>query len=190
MSALRVLIASLLTLSACDADKQDTEPIDVGDTDLDTDPDPDTDSDPPTAPLREGLLQRVGSANVGAVYTGTEDLQLVGDDGVIECRIRYALVSVAIRDDCPGCEWAFDLAIQDAALVEDPNGACLGTTGFDATNVGDLDGTITSRGYDPEFAGHAEVMLAELAPGAWDVVTYVVFEAGVLGRRLCGVLAC
>lgn len=172
--------AACLVLAACNGDKQETDSGPATDTDSDdTDA---VDTDDTDAPAREGLLQRVGTATVTDSYAGTEDLQLVseedadgdGEDDVV-CRIRYELVSVAVRDDCVMCEWAFDLEIRGATVAEDPLGVCLAVTGYDASNVAELDGTISARGFDPEYAGHAEVLLSELEPGSWQTVSYATF---------------
>lgn len=148
------------------------------DTDTDSDTDADTDSDTDTDPSSsEGLVVRTGSAVVGADYVGSEDLTLVGDEGygAVVCQIHYDLLSTALRTDCASCVWAFDLTISNAAVVTDTGGACLAASGFDATTVSALDGTIVPRGYDAEYAGHARVMMVFLG-GKWQSASYANFD--------------
>jgi hypothetical protein len=154
----------------------DTEPSADADTDTDTDADTDTDTD--TEPAAQGLLVRVGNAIVDAAYTGTEDLELVGDDGYgeIVCAIHYDLASVAVRDDCSGCEWAFDVAISNAETVVDASGACT-AIGYDATAVAALNGTTVSRGYNADYAGHAQVLMVDIG-GTWQSASYGLFDEG------------
>ena len=179
------VVLAIWALGACNntAKDADTASVDAdADTDTDSDTDADTDADSDTdadaEPPLIGKLVRVGTAVVNSAYAGEEDLQLIGDSGYGDtaCRIHYNLVSVKVRDDCDLCVWAFDLEIQDATVEEDPTAVCKIALGYDASNVDDLNGTVTSRGFDPVYAGHASVILSELSPGSWESVTYATFD--------------
>src|SRR5688572_19828463 len=122
------------------------------DTDTDTGTVPtETDTDTGTPVVLEGLSTRNGTATVavGVSYAGVEDLLFISDsgDGVPLCDIAYTLTSTAVRDDCEGCEWAFDLVIADAQVLLDQDGLCMTIFAVDATNVDTLNGQVREYGY-------------------------------------------
>ena len=151
----------------------DTDADTDTDTDTDADTDTDSDTDTDTPPGSEGLLVRVGTLVYdGSAITGEERLTLIGDSGygAAVCTLHYSVASTAARNDCTGCIWAFDV-VYSAASVEIDDGACLAATSYDAANIADLDGVTGTRGYNPDYVGHAEVVMSQV-DGAWAAVTY------------------
>jgi hypothetical protein len=80
------------------------------------------------------------------------------------------------RTDCAVCDWAYDLSIANAAVILDEEGACLAALGVDASTVGSWDGTVRSYGYNPDYFGHAEVLMF-YEDSAWGAGTYVQYDA-------------
>lgn len=130
-----------------------------------------------SAGATEAMVCRVGNGVVAkGAYTGVDEiwvLPLVGNytvEGPLAvCKIRYTLTSTVVRDDCTwgtmDCDWAFDLVSSDAA-IDDPMGVCLAAVGIDAANLATLNGVVESRGYHPDYAGHAKVRM-EVREGEW-----------------------
>ena len=93
------------------------------------------------------------------------------------CQITTDLTAVAPRDDCPACQWAFDLEIQNTTVVVDVDGACMSVHGIDADSAASWDGTTKSYGYDPDYVGHAQILM--FWDGArWVPATYAVWDEG------------
>ena len=125
-----------------------------------------------TTPMRQGLTGRSGAAFADAdSYAGAEDWYFVGEDGLDVCRVRVTMTSVAIRSDCEGCSWAFDLETSDATVEAESDVGCLGVFGMDASTVGSLDGAVVSYGFIHEYYGHADVLSVDAGAG-WDVVGF------------------
>ncbi len=185
--ALTLLASTLLTLGAC-GDKEDTDTSE-GDTDTDTDADTDsdtdsdTDTDTDTEPL--ALLGYSGSATAGYDgYDGTEDWYLIADEGDGEdiCRISYTLKNTDERLDCPdqghsGCIWAWDVTISEATIASESGEGCEGAFEITADTVADLNGSTFGIGYNPDYYGHAAVMLRDHGEG-WSVATFAVWNEG------------
>ncbi len=72
--------------------------------------------------------------------------------------MTYELVSMGTRDDCDSCIWAYDLEIR-GTLVTIDLGYCLDIVGVDAATASDWDGTMRSYGFDPDYIGHAEILM-------------------------------
>jgi hypothetical protein len=162
------MLSVLAALAAC-GDEASGGGTTEADADTDTDADADADADTDTEPTGTGLLQRVGTAVVGVDYAGTEDLQILGEDGYGEpvCVVRYDVTSVAVRSDCPACLFAFDVVLDNSAVVTDVDGACAGL----GTDPAALDGTTTTRGFNADYAGHASVLMVDLGTG-WQSASY------------------
>ena len=139
-----------------------------------------------------GELTRDGSgtasSNGGTVtgYTGEEVWVFragfgYGDD---LCTLSYDLTSTAPHVDCPAncgkLGWAFDMDISNAAIGTNVDGACdrvLDILGL--SDVTDLNGTQTTRGYDPDWEGHAEYLwLYDAEAEEWNGGTYCQFDEG------------
>jgi len=171
-------IGVLGAVMACNGDDGGSDATDDTGADTTTSPTSETTSPPtptPTGPV--GLLLRTGTLVWdGSAAAGTESLTLLGDSGygAARCTLTYQLQSTEARADCEGCDWAFDLAIAGASVALD-DGSCLATTGYDATTVSALDGTIVSMGYNPDYVGHAEVLMSPV-DGMWQAVSYVSYD--------------
>lgn len=158
----------------------DDEPVDtdIVDTDVTDMPDTDTDTDTPGVP-GTAVKVLVGDAIVeeGVSYTGTELRLVVGDygDGATTCVITTTMTSVAVRDDCPTCEWAFDVVTSDATVATDFAGACMGVFGVDASTVSSLDGVVVGYGYVAEYIGHAPVLMIDLG-SVWAAANYATYD--------------
>ncbi|MEQ1568786.1 MAG: hypothetical protein ABMA64_24315 [Myxococcota bacterium] len=187
MSWSMVRAAAALALLGCtggtdpdDTGTKDTETDTDTDADADADADADTDADTDVEP-GQSLVQRVGSGVVGADYVGTEEYQLLDDEGygALQCQITLDLLSTGIRTDCAPCLWAFDLEISNATVVlDDGAGACMAGFGLDATTVGSLNGQILSYGYNPDYFGHAQVLMVSPAGEPWAAATYGTYDEG------------
>jgi hypothetical protein len=189
--SLTLLCAGLLTLIAC-GDKPDDTETPEGDTDTDTDADGDTDTDTDAdadsdtdADADVALLGFSGQA-VGGFdgYQGTEDWYFVAEEGDGEdiCRIRYTLTSGDARPDCPdnghaGCIWAWDVTLSDSTIVAESGIGCEGALGVTADTVGDLDGTTMGFGFNPDYYGHAAVLIRDHGDGnGWFVATFASWD--------------
>jgi hypothetical protein len=133
------------------------------------------------------LPRRVGEAIVQADYLGTEDIQVLPAlpnyyYGEPVCVIRLEVTSTGSRPDCQDggglpCDWAFDVVFSNAEVLVDTFGLCLEITGFDATTVSALDGTVSTRGYHQDFAGHIPSLMSEVE-GGWTRVADALFSEG------------
>jgi len=151
-----LLLGLLLTACPTTQDDDSAGDDDAGDDDAGDDDAGDDDTGP------EGLLGRSGTATVSvSSYEGTEDLYFTKDYGEGEdiCRIRYALSTVAVRDDCQDCAWAFDLVLGKPELIAETDPGCLATVGVDGTTLAGLEGTEVTYGYNPDYFGHIQVLL-------------------------------
>ncbi len=160
-----------LVLGGCDGGADDDDAVDDDDVvDDDSADDDDTgdddsaaDDDDDTAG-RQGLMGYAGQATVDAQgYAGTEELYFLADEGfgATLCRIGYDLVSTAVREDCDGCSWAFDLVTSDAAILEESGEGCAGTVGVGAADVDTLNDQVVGYGYYVEYMGHADVLMID-----------------------------
>lgn len=123
-----------------------------------------------TGTPQEGLLGRVGEADVSTrAYSGWEEMYLIGDsgDGDDVCRIRVTFGSSSARTDCALCDWAFDLEVTEASIVSEADPGCLATLGYDSSTVGGLVGTTVSYGYIAEYYGHTQMLVS------WDGTDWV-----------------
>ncbi len=134
-------------------------------------------------------LVRVGVATVTPAgkgetrtdLTGTEELRLVDEFGSGEtiCSVTYDLVVDTVRDDCPkSCAWSFDLEIANPKVGVDEGGSCSALfAALDIDSEADLAGEIVTRGYDPDFEGHAQVLMVfDPDDAAWNAVTFLTFN--------------
>lgn len=108
-----------------------------------------------------------------AGYGGTEVFTAVADQGQGEtlCAIRYDWQAVAPQDDCPGCEWAWDLVATNAELVAEAGVGCAGV----GASPADHDGEQRSQGFVSEYVGHADVLMA-LVDGTWQAVAFAAYD--------------
>jgi hypothetical protein len=96
------------------------------------------------------------------------------DDGsdVVVCSVSYTLsadISTA-RSDCADCSWAFDVAVTDVMVDEENASGCaaiLCQLGLDSDPLVAFDGSTKTYGYNPDFFGHAEILMTLDASGAW-----------------------
>lgn len=125
-----------------------------------------------------GLVGRIGTATADASsYDGTEEWYLISEDGKGEdvCRIRTTLTNVgAPRTDCADCLWAHDLVVSAPEIIAESGPGCA-VFGYDASTIGDLDGTTVSYGYIPEYYGHAQVLAVDDGT-RWNVVTFAAWD--------------
>ncbi len=164
-----------LALVACDG----SPPADDDD-DIQLDDDDDVVGDDDSAGPDEGLLGREGTATVlNDSYEGTEDLFFATEYGLGEdlCRIRYSLSTVAVRDDCEDCVWAFDLQVGAPELIAEAGPGCLATVGVDGATLAGLEGTVVAYGYNPDYFGHIQVLYVE-QEGAWGSVGHASWDSG------------
>ena len=144
----------------------------------------DTDSEETAPPdtAEAGLTGLQGRAVEAVVTTGSfegrEQVYFVSDSGVGTdiCRFHYSLSSIAERQDCDSCDWAFDLAVSDTELLFEEEPGCLSTLGIDPSELALREGQVVSYGYTEEYFGHAQVVLMEVdsswiavANAAWDI---------------------
>jgi hypothetical protein len=165
-----------LVLGGCDpVDDDDTtgdddtsDDDDTADDDDSTADDDDSIDDDDDTTGRQGLRGYSGEATVDlASFQGTEELYFVGDEGfgATICRIRYDLIATAVREDCDGCSWAFDVQTSGAGILEESDVGCEGSVGISAATVGTLDGQTLSYGYYIEYMGHADVLMIDNGSG-------------------------
>ena len=179
-----MLLSTLLLLPAC-GDKDDTETPE-GDTDTDADTDADADADADTdadADADLGLQGYSGQATAGLDgFEGSEDMYLIAEEGDGDdiCRIRYELKDTDSRPDCPdaghsGCLWAWEVSVSAAAIVAESGIGCAGAFGVTADSVSELDGTSFGLGYNPDYYGHAAVMVRDPGDG-WFVASFAIWD--------------
>jgi len=164
----------VLLLAACGGGPDDGPDDDQspGDDDIADDDD--------SAAERLGLLGRQGTATVlSGSFEGVEERYFTTEygEGVDLCRIRYPLSSIAVRDDCEDCEWAFDLLIGAPELIAEVEPGCLATVGVDSAALGELEGGVVSYGYDPDYLGHIQVLCVDQG-GGWVAVGHASWEPG------------
>jgi hypothetical protein len=157
------MLLSALTLSFACGDKDTDTGAEEADTDTDTDADADTDTDTDTDTGLQAELVWQGTATVdkGDSYSGTEEVVLISDrgDGDIICQYTYPVTATAAREDCENCDWAFDVVLGAASVKVDTSCA---DAGLDPAAV---EGTTRAYGYDPEYFGHAELMMTDSGDG-------------------------
>jgi hypothetical protein len=177
------MIAAVVGCSGKDTSSPSDDPTDADadtDSDSDTDTDADTDSDADTdTDARIGLLVVAGTAVADREgYAGAEEWTFLADAGYGEllCHIRYGLGAPVPRTDCPVCDWAYDLTISDAVVLLDEQSACQAAMGVDATTVLDWNGTTRSYGYNPEYIGHAEVLMQYEEDNTWRAFSYADYD--------------
>ena len=154
------------------------------DTDADSDADADSDSDTDTGSVTTlALTGYSGQADAGYDgYSGTEDWYFIADEGAGDdiCRIRYNVEHSATRTDCPSsghsdCIWAWDVVVSGAAIVSESGIGCSGSFGLNAHTVSGLDGSTFGLGYNPDYYGHAAVMVRDMGKG-WNVVSFATWN--------------
>lgn len=182
MSRLPLVLALTLVLSCAHRDDDDDssptagdDDDTLGDDDSATGDDDTTGDDDDAAPM--SLLEvRRGSAIAGAAgYDGSEEWYAREDEGEGDdvCRIRYDLDAVAERHDCASCAWAWDVVRSGATVLADVDGACQDALGVDPAEVGALDGVVLGYGFDPDFTGHAQLLMVDFYDGAgWQGVSF------------------
>jgi hypothetical protein len=194
-------VACTVTTQDCEGDSDtdadadtdtDTDADSDADTDADSDADADADADSDAdadadsdADTDLALLGQSGAAVGGADgYSGTEDWYLVADEGsgVDICRIRYSLEATAARPDCPddghaGCIWGWDVIRSGAAIVAESGVGCEDGLGLDAAAVDALNGTSLGIGFNPDYYGHAAVLLRDEHDGhGWFVAAFATWD--------------
>ena len=122
----------------------------------------------------EWILVYEGQATASEVgYAGTEDIVAFEDaTGDELCRIRVALASTGTREDCEGCEWAYDLIARDPERVAESGAGCEGTLGFDDASIAAMDGVGRAYGVNTDYFGHAAVLFVYGELG-WNVATFI-----------------
>ncbi len=181
-----LLLPALLALPAC-GDKDDTDSAE-GDTDTDTDSDTDSDSDADAdtdtdADADLALQGYTGLAMAGYDgFEGDEDMYLIAEEGDGDdiCRIRYHLKETQERDDCPTqghspCIWSWDVTISEATIVSESGVGCEGAFGISSETVTELNGTSFGVGFNPDYYGHAAVMLRDAGKG-WSVACFAIWD--------------
>ena len=163
------------SLAACPNKSDDTgDSADTDtdtDTDSDTDADTDTDTDTDTGP--QGLLTVTGAATVSySAYDGTEEVSFVGDEGDGEelCHVTVTLASTEVVEDCTDCEWAFVVEVTDAVATVDKSCASIGWE-----DPASAVGSTRMYGYNPEYFGHAPVLLI-YTDDAWNPAGYASWD--------------
>lgn len=126
------------------------------------------------AATARAVIEVLGDAVVDAgssaqSYAGNERVQLTADDGTLLCAIELALASVAPREDCSACLWAFDIEATSAEVQLDERCADA-DLGADA-----LAATPRSYGYAEEYIGHSNALLFYLE-GRWQGVAYASWD--------------
>lgn len=166
------------------ADPDDSGDDDPGDDDPgDDDPGDDTAGDDDGDDDSDGEMALVGYFGRALVqtlgYAGTEELYFSphGGVGLDLCRIRYSLVSTAVRDDCEDCVWAFELSATEPEIIAGSAGDCE-ALGYDAVAIDELLSRPRAYGYAPEYYGHANVLLVSNNTGGWDVVSFAAWSDG------------
>ncbi len=180
------LLALGLSLTACgDKDPLDTATCDdvCDDTSdpVDTEDTEDTEEPEDTGPEEKlGLQGYAGEflLDNDEFQSGTEDIYFIGDEGYGDdlCRIRYTMTSTSARADCASCTWAYDFSISDVELVDELAPGCLATVGYDPVDLSALEGETRSYGYDPEYLGHAAVLMQDIGGGNWTVVGFASYD--------------
>jgi len=166
-----------------------TEPMDDDDTAGDDDDtaadDDDTAADDDTAGDDDtedavALAGRYGQALADeSGYDGVEELYWIADAGAGEdlCRVRYELRSTGeIRTDCDDCAWAFDMVLDQVAVVAESGPGCAGM-GLDVGALGD--GLHDAYGYAPDYFGHAQILMADAGSG-WNAATFASWDEASL----------
>ena len=125
----------------------------------------------------QALLAYSGSAVVtGDAFTSQETMSLVGMDDagedLVVCSVSYLLSAdaSAARSDCTDCSWAFDVAVSDVVVDAEAGSGCaaiLCQLGLDEDPLVAFDGATKTYGYNPDFFGHAEILMTLDASGAW-----------------------
>ena len=163
MMTSRICIALMFFSAGCGGSKADDSSAPLEDTDTQTDSDTtefidDTSDTGSAGPLAS--LVRVGLATVDGTYVGTEDVLFTADKGYGEvlCHVTYDLNSTSDRDDCPYCDWAYDLVSSNATILVD-QGHCQGVLGVDESNIETLNDQVRSYGYNADYVGHAQVLM-------------------------------
>lgn len=178
------------TVAACDGKEPSDTGGDTGDTQGDSADTADSGDSGDTADSgdsadtgdsgtgQSGMVGHLGMATADTTsYSGTEEWYLIADDGEGDdvCRIRTTLTNVGQpRTDCADCLWAYDLVVSAPEIVAESGPGCT-VFGYDATNINDLNGTMVSYGYNPDYYGHAQV-LATFDGSEWRVVTFAAWD--------------
>lgn len=158
----------------------DTAPVDTADNDTaggdsadttDTAQDSDTGGDSDTGTdtgLQTGLLTWNGEAVVGAGYSGTEHILLLGDFGLGDpaCDIAYTVQSTEARDDCAECAWAWDVRFGAPEVLV---GDRCEVVGYDEAAIAALEGTTRSVGLALDFMGHGNALMVYTG-ASWSAV--------------------
>ncbi len=132
-----------------------------------------TEDGPPSGP-EAWLVHRDGHATIGDVFVGTESWRVTTDRGLgeVTCELTYPLASVAVRDDCAACDWAFDVEL-GAATVGLTDDCAL--AGIDPTAP--TEGTLRGYGLATDYLGHAHTLLVDDG-GGWLPVAFVEWDPG------------
>jgi hypothetical protein len=111
-------------------------------------------------------------------YEGYDEIYLIGDDGNGEevCRVRVAVTSTTSRTDCEDCDWAFDVVYGAAEVVTDVDSACEVALELDKTALAALEGTEMAYGYNPDYIGHAKVLMTYAEDGVWTPAAYATYD--------------
>ncbi|MBX2800780.1 MAG: hypothetical protein KTR31_24070 [Myxococcales bacterium] len=178
------LVACTGDTDETDKDTGETDADADADTDADADADADTDSDADTdVEVGEVLRKGAGTADIKG-FTGTETLEVTGDRGYgdVVCTVVQDVNDINVRKDCKPCEWAYDVELTNARIVDNVGDACDGLlTALSIAAVSELDGEVRSMGMVLNKAGHIPYAFVSFnedqkrwrtfAEGDWDVKT-------------------
>ena len=111
----------------------------------------------------------------GYGYVGTEDWVFIGDEGYgdVVCHVSYDVTATTSRTDCGNCLWAWDVTISNVTSVVDTE-ACASVALTD-TDLAKLEGSTVSLGYDPDYVGHAQILMF-LDGTEWKAVSYASWD--------------
>lgn len=166
------LLPVLFACSGKDDGDSGSTPDDTGDTG-ETGETGETDETGP----RQGTSGYLGEAVAGPEsYAGTEEWYFLAEDGSDLCRIRCSLAAVAVRTDCDGCEWAFDLLTSASEVTAEADPGCAVLSGYDASSVADLDGRTLSYGYDGDYFGHGQALMVVI-DDVWKAAAFASWDA-------------
>ena len=123
-----------------------------------------------------GLRHFTGGATVvpSERYTGWEAFHFTDERGQGEdlCRVRYDLVSLGARTDCPDCTWAFDLEARGAAVEPrgDPGCEELGITAME------FEGAQYAYGFAASTGAYQDVLMYQVGGYGWYPVSWASWD--------------
>jgi len=197
-----IALATLVTLTACGAEEDNTTPTtttttsETGTTETGTTTGTTTTTTTTTTTPVTGsaLKAHIGLAIAqakntgdatewqGISYDGSEIERYEDDKGTTICEVTYDLNHTSENTTCYfpeltfDCWWAFDLEVSNAAITANVDDSCNDILGVDDSNVGDVfNGTTKSYGYNGDYYGHATVLFA-FEDDEWDSVSFGYYD--------------